>query len=170
MTETEKIASLINNLELLPHPEGGYFKETYRSEGSINQNALNGSFSGNRSYCTGIYFLLTSDTFSALHRIKQDEMWHFYDGGTLLVHVITPEGEYYTITLGKDFENGEVPQAVVPAGCWFGASVKDDNDFSFVGCTVAPGFDFEDFELAKEQEISQQFPQHSTLIKTLTRI
>lgn len=170
MIQTDKIKSLIKNLELIPHPEGGYYKETYRSEGSIPKDALKNKFNGERSYCTGIYFMLTSDTFSALHRIKQDEMWHFYDGGPLTVHVITPKGKYYTISLGRDFENGEVPQAVVPAGSWFGASVTNPNDYSFVGCTVSPGFDFQDFELAKERELIKRFPEHTTLIKSLTRI
>lgn len=170
MTTQNKVNQLIKSLDLLPHPEGGFYKETYRSEGFISKNALPNPFNGDRSYCTGIYFLLTSNTFSAFHRIKQDEMWHFYDGGTLLVHVITPEGVYYTINLGKNFENGEVPQAVVPAGCWFGATVKNQEDYSLVGCTVSPGFDFEDFELAKQNELSQIFPQHHSIIKALTRI
>jgi len=170
MIKTNKIESLIKNLQLTPHPEGGYYKETYRSEGFIPHDCFNNTFNGDRSYSTGIYFLLTSDTFSALHRIKQDEMWHFYDGGPLLVHVITNEGTYYTITLGKDFENGEVPQAVVPAGAWFGASVKNKDDYSFVGCTVSPGFDFEDFELAKEKDLILQYPEHHSIIKALTRI
>lgn len=170
MTTSEKVNALIKNLNLIPHPEGGYFKETYRSQGSIPHDTIKDQFSGSRSYCTGIYFLLTSDTFSALHRIKQDEMWHFYDGDPLIVHVITPEGEYYTIELGNDFANGQVPQAVVPSHCWFGASVKNKGDYAFVGCTVSPGFDFEDFELAKEYELTQQFPEHSELIKSLTRI
>lgn len=170
MLKTNKIDSLIKNLELTPHPEGGYFKETYRSTGSIPKEVLKETCNGDRSYSTGIYFLLTSDTFSALHRIKQDEMWHFYDGGPLNVHVITPKGEYYTITLGRDFENGEVPQAVVPAGAWFGASVKHENDFAFVGCTVSPGFDFLDFELAKEKDLLIQYPKHKSIIKALTRI
>lgn len=170
MLNTSKLSALIDNLKLTPHPEGGYFKETYRSTGSIPQNALDKEFTGDRSYSTGIYFLLTSDNFSSLHRIKQDEMWHFYDGGPLLVHVITPEGKYYTINLGRDFENGEVPQAVVPAGCWFGATVKNENDYSFVGCTVAPGFDFADFELAKEKELLEIYPQHKNVIEALTRI
>ncbi len=170
MIITDKVNALIKNLELIPHPEGGYFKETYRSEGFIPHNVIKDKFNGDRSYCTGIYFLLTSDTFSALHRIKQDEMWHFYDGGSLTVHIITPEGKYDKIILGNNFENGEVPQAVVPAGSWFGATVTNENDYAFVGCTVSPGFDFEDFELAKEKHLSNIFPKHKTLIKSLTRI
>ena len=170
MTVSTKVNNLITQLSLVKHPEGGYFKETYRSEGIIPHNSIKHTFNGDRSYSTGIYFLLTSDTFSAFHRIKQDEMWHFYDGGPLIVHVINPEGHYYQIVLGNNFENNEVPQAVVPAGSWFGASVKNENDYSFVGCTVSPGFDFQDFELAKESELSNAFPEHKDIIKALTRI
>jgi len=165
----KEIESIIASLELQAHPEGGYFKETYRSKEVINQSALEGDFSGDRNYCTGIYFLLTSDNFSAFHRIKQDEMWHFYSGSALYVHIIDKDGNYSKTEVGMDLENGQKPQFVVPAGCWFASSVKDKNSHSLVGCTVAPGFDFQDFELAQQEQLLKECPIHTEIIKSLTR-
>lgn len=165
----KKIAYLAEKLDLLPHPEGGFYKEVYRSEGIIPKNALE-RFNGDRNFCTSIYFLLTSDNFSGFHRIKQDEIWHFYEGSPLFVHVIDKEGNYIKHEVGMDLENNQVPQLVVPAGCWFASSVKEDNNYSFVGCTVAPGFHFEDFELANRIDLIQEYPQHKNIITNLTRI
>ena len=164
-----KVDSLVKNLNLLPHPEGGFYKETYRSSGSIPKDVLADNFSGNRSYCTSIYFLLTSDNFSGFHRIKQDEIWNYHSGSALYVHVISPDGTYHRHDLGMDIENGETPQFVVPKGCWFASSVKDNEDYSLVGCTVAPGFDFEDFELAKCADLSSEYPEHALVIEEYTR-
>ena len=164
-----KVDFLVKNLNLIPHPEGGFYKEIYRSKQNIAQKALGNDFSGDRAYCTSIYFLISSENFSAFHKINQDEIWHFYDGSALYVHVIDQEGRYTRHEVGMDLEKGEVPQLVVPAGCWFASSVKNQNDFSFVGCTVAPGFDFDDFELAKRTELIESYPQHSEIITQLTR-
>lgn len=163
-----QIQQLITHLDLQPHPEGGYFKEVYRSEGIINNDSLGTLFSGTRNYCTSIYYLLTTDTFSAFHKINQDETWHFYDGATLKLHIISPEGNYETILIGKDVTKGEVFQYTVPAGYWFGATVQ--KEFALCGCTVSPGFDFQDFELAKKEELLQQFPQHKGIIGRLCRV
>lgn len=157
MTEIE---SIIARLQLEPHPEGGFFKETYRSSGEVD-------FNGVRNYSTCIYFLLTSDTFSAFHRIRQDEIWHFYAGSPIELYQISPTGEYHTVLIGNNFENGEVPQYVVPAGYWFGATVHDG--YALVGCTVSPGFDFMDFELAKREDLLSLFPEHDLIICKLTR-
>lgn len=165
----DEIYFLVNQLGLIPHPEGGYYKETYRSTNVIPKAALEG-FSGDRNFCTSIYFLLTSDNFSAFHRIKQDEIWHFYKGASLLVHVIYPDGEYVCHEVGMDLENGQLPQLTVPAGCWFASSVKEKESYCFVGCTVAPGFDFDDFELALRSDLVAEFPQHSKIITELTRL
>lgn len=162
------VRDLVENLNLLPHPEGGFYKEVYRSDGTIPQANLDG-FDGDRNYCTSIYFLLTSDNFSAFHRIKQDEIWHFYNGTTLYVHIIDHDGNYTRREVGMDLNNGEVPQLVVPAGCWFASTVKDKDSYSFVGCTVAPGFDFNDFELADRATLSEQYPELSAIIHKLTR-
>ncbi len=165
----ESIKTIIDGLELQPHPEGGYFKETYRSEGFIKKEHLDSEFTGDRNYCTGIYFLLTSDTFSAFHRINQDEMWHFYKGDSLLLHMISPEGKYSKVTIGNNFENNEVPQFTVPAKYWFAAEVKEKNSYTLTGCTVAPGFDFRDFEMPSREALLYEFPQHKDIITRLTR-
>ena len=163
------IKQIVNHLKLQPHPEGGYYKEIHRSPGVIKQEALGDPFNGDRNYSTCIYFLLTSTNFSAFHRIKQDEIWNFYDGSALHIHVIDLEGNYICHELGIDLQNGEVPQLVVPANCWFASSVKDQDSYTLVGCTVAPGFDFDDFELANRKELTHQYPQHKRIITTLTR-
>ena len=164
-----EIEKLVTSLELLPHPEGGFYKEVYRSSSVIPKDALPDDFSGDRNYCTSIYFLLTSENFSAFHRIKQDEIWHFYGGSSLSVHVIDQNGAYTEHKVGMDFSNGEQPQLVVPAGCWFASSVAEKDSYAFVGCTVAPGFDFEDFELADRTELTEEYPQYSSIIHRLTR-
>ncbi len=161
-------SSIVNKLNLIEHPEGGFYKEEYRSKGILPQSNLTG-FNGDRNYCTSIYFLLTSSNFSGFHRIKQDEIWHFYSGSSLSVHVIYPDGKYIKHTVGMDLEKGHFPQLTVPANCWFASNVETEDSYSFVGCTVAPGFDFEDFELAKRDELTQSYPQHKNIIKQLTR-
>lgn len=168
--DTKRIEQLVNSLELQPHPEGGFYKEFYRSSQIISKDALASTFNGDRSYCTSIYFLLTSENFSGFHRIKQDEIWNFYSGSPLLVHVIDKNGIYTCHEIGMNPEVGLFPQLVVPAGAWFASSVKNENDYSFVGCTVAPGFDFDDFELAKRNELISLFPEHKEVITQLTRI
>ena len=127
-------------------------------------------FSGSRYFSTAIYFLLEQGNFSAFHKIKSDECWHFYAGQTLNVYVLQHDGKLDTIRLGNDLNNGETFQFVVPANCWFASEPATNSDFSFVGCTVAPGFDFEDFELAKADELVQVFPQYETEIRRLCRL
>lgn len=160
---------LINKYEMLAHPEGGWYKETYRSQEQININALPERFTGNRCFSTAIYFLMEKGNFSAFHRIKGDECWHFYAGQTLLVYVIDNMGNLEIVKLGNNIEMGEQFQYVVPANCWFASRPADESDFSFVGCTVAPGFDFADFELAFANTLSLQYPQHKTIIDSLCR-
>jgi predicted cupin superfamily sugar epimerase len=162
-------AEWIESLQLQPHPEGGWFREVYRSQESIPKRSLPNRFQGDRSFSTAIYYLLEKTDFSALHRIQQDELWHYYDGAALTVEVIDPDGSHWSVRLGKDFDAGQRPMAVVPAGCLFGAVVSDPEGFSLVGCTVAPGFDFADFELADRQQLLEQFPEHRSIIERLTR-
>lgn len=159
----------IDRLDLAPHVEGGYFRETYRSVEYIDKHALPERFNGDRSFCTAIYFLLHDNQFSALHRIKQDELWHFYTGDCLVVHIIDTTGNYSRIKLGMNFENGEVFQAVVPLGSWFGATLQQSDTFALVGCTVAPGFDFADFEIAERDVLVGLYPEHRQIIEQLTR-
>ncbi len=160
----------IEKLQLEAHPEGGYFRQTYRADVIIEKTALPASYSGDRAVSTAIYFLLEGKNFSAFHRLRSDEMWHFYAGDPLVVHVIGPEGKYSTILLGSDPEAGQVFQAVVKAGCWFASHVADWKGWALVGCTVAPGFDFEDFELGKREELVAKYPQHGEVIERLTRV
>lgn len=163
------VTELVKRFQLLPHPEGGYYKENYRSEETISHNALPQRFSSSRQFSTAIYFLLEQGNFSAFHRIQSDECWHFYAGQTLHVHVIHPNGQYELLKLGNDLAKGESFQSVVPAGSWFASETAEGGSFSFVGCTVAPGFDFADFELAKAEELVQQFPSMEILIRRLCR-
>lgn len=167
MTEIDKI---IKTLQLKPHPEGGYFREVYRSKGFINKTSLPSEFSGKRSYSTAIYFLLTSDSFSAFHRINQDEIWHFYKGSPIKLHVISDQGDYSSVIIGNNLEKQETLQYIVPAKYWFAAEVINKNDFSLVGCTVSPGFDFNDFELPKREQLIALFPQHKNIITKLTSL
>lgn len=156
-------------LQMQPHPEGGWYRETYRSEGNIPGTALPPIFDGERSFCTSILFLLTSGSFSAFHRIKSDELWHFHTGDAIVVHEIAPDGAYTCHVLGCDPTAGQQFQCVVRAGSWFASEVLESGSHGLVGCTVAPGFDFRDFELAKQQKLSRIFPQHDALIARLTR-
>jgi predicted cupin superfamily sugar epimerase len=171
---TQDAAYWIDRLGLEPHPEGGYYRQTYRSDLVLAKQALPGQFTGPRAASTAIYFLLDGENFSAFHRLRSDEMWHFYLGSPLLVHVIDEDGRYSEIRLGSNPEAGEVFQGVVKAGCWFGSRLVSDSrseaSFALVGCTVAPGFDFDDFELAEREELTQGYPQHREVIERLTRL
>jgi predicted cupin superfamily sugar epimerase len=159
----------IDRLRLQRHPEGGWFRETYRCTESIARVNLPARFGGERCFSTAIYYLLESGDFSALHRIGQDEGWHFYDGSPLTLHLIEPQGAYMTVVLGRDPAAGQEPQAIVPAGWWFAATVNELASYSLVGCTVAPGFDFADFELARREKLADMYPQHTRLIAQLAR-
>ncbi len=159
----------IEKLGLKPHPEGGHFRETYRAPVTIPQVALPDVFNGGRSACTGIYFLLAGQEFSAFHRLAADEMWHFYAGAAITVHMIDREGKHTEFAVGPNAEKGEQFQVVVPAGFWFGSCLSEPDAFALVGCTVSPGFDFADFELADRGALLREYPQHSGLIERLTR-
>lgn len=169
--EIKNAAYWIHRLQLQEHPEGGYYAEVYRSEESISKDGLPDRFEGPRSMGTSIYFLLHGDTFSAFHRIKSDEGWHFYTGNhPVHLYVIAPDGTLTEHILGSDFEARQKFQAVVPAGHWFAARAGyAQEDYALVGCTVSPGFDFQDFEMAEREELLKQFPQHEVLIKRFTR-
>jgi uncharacterized protein len=158
----------IDHLNLEPHPEGGWYRQSYRAPLTLPHSALPG-YPGDRAASTAIYFLLAGDQFSALHRLRSDELWHFYAGSGLIVHVIDPGGTYSGILLGNDVAAGEQFQAVVPAGCWFGSSLRHPDTYALVGCTVAPGFDFADFEMANRAELTVRYPQHRAMIARLTR-
>lgn len=161
---------LVNKLNLEPHPEGGYFKEVYRPSDIIPQKALPEGFLGDRTIATAIYFLIEKNNFSALHKIKSDETWHFYFGDALEVIEIDKNGVLTSTAIGNNLMAGEIFQYTVKANTWFGSRVKAGGNFSLVGCTVAPGFDFNDFELGKKEDLQKLFPQHQKIIVEMTRI
>lgn len=168
MTPTPTVDELVKLYNLQPHPEGGFYNEYYRDKGVIPKSALPARFKGDRNYSANIYFLLPEGKKSNLHRIASDESWHFYLGGPLTVIQISPEGKVETITLGQNVGAGEKIAHVVPAGYWFGAYPNAGSCYSFVGCTVSPGFDFADFEMGKRPELLKQFPQAKGVIEMLT--
>lgn len=170
MTTTETtIQALIDHYRLQPHPEGGYYVQTYRSTEMLHEECLPIRFPGERCFSTAILFLLGGKDFSAFHRLKSDELWHFHSGSALNIYVISPEGAFNLITLGARFDQGQEFQAVVKSGCWFASAPADPDGYSFVGCTVSPGFDFEDFEMAKAEELSARYPEHREMINTFCR-
>lgn len=157
----------IDHLKLLPHPEGGFYKETYRAAEQIARTGLPSRFNGMRSFSTAIYFLLRSQDRSAFHRIQSDELWHFHAGTSASIYILNENG--LTVhAVGDTIEKGESLQVVIPAGCWFGAKVNHADSYTLAGCTVAPGFDFADFELAKRDALLKTFPAHQHIIEILT--
>jgi predicted cupin superfamily sugar epimerase len=157
----------IVHLQLKKHPEGGFYKETYRATECIPKNGLPSRFQGERNFSTAIYFLLQSIDRSMFHRIKSDELWHFHAGSSLSIFVLNEIG--LTIhKLGNDLENGESPQVTIPANCWFGATVNMKDNYTLASCTVAPGFDFQDFELADKATLLTLFPGNEEIIEQLT--
>lgn len=161
--------SLIKHYGMHRHPEGGYYLETYRSPEIINQDSLPARFGGSRSFCTAIYFLLVGNEFSAFHRIQSDEIWHYYQGNPVEVVMIQEDGQAEKIIVGPDWTSGQHFQYTVKAGTWFASRCVNDAGFSFVGCTVAPGFDFADFELANRDALIARYPQHNALITAFCR-
>ncbi len=165
----------IEKLKLKPHPEGGHYREIYRSGEVVHAEHLPDRFKGARTFSTAIYFLLQPGERSRLHRIKSDEVWHFYRGIPLTVHLFGSSGSYKAIRLGENPERGEHYQFMVTAGTWFGVTVAGDedestghlrDDFALAGCTVAPGFDFRDFELAAEKLLTA-YPGYQDLLRKL---
>lgn len=166
---THDAAYWIRALGLRPHPEGGYFAETYRSAESVPRAALPERYDGDRPFSTAIHFLLSADQVSMFHRLRSDEIWHFHAGSAAVVHVIEPDGTLVQHRLGPEPGNGDRFQVVVPAGRWFGATVDDPESFVLVGCTVAPGFSYDDFELGDRSTLVAAYPRHRALIERLTR-
>jgi predicted cupin superfamily sugar epimerase len=154
---------------LIPHPEGGFYCRTYQSTELIHEECLPLRFSGERHYSTSIYYLLEDTQYSAFHRLLSDELWHFYAGSPLNIYMIDERGSFELATLGNNFTNGEVFQAVVKAGNWFAAQPVRPGSFSFVGCTLSPGFDFSDIVYADPDNLSHDFPQHEQLIRRFCR-
>ena len=156
--------ALVHTLGLSPHPEGGFYRETWRS--SLTLGGL--SHGSPRAASTAIHFLLPAGVFSALHRVASDEAWHHYDGDPLDLHELDDAGQHTVTVLGRDLRRGERPQHVVPAGRWQAAVPRGDR-YAFCGCTVAPGFDFRDFEMPAKGAMVRLFPQHAELVSRLSR-
>lgn len=160
----EAAARIVALLGLAPHPEGGFYKETHR--GSLVLEGL--PHGAPRAAHTAIYFLLPAGTFSALHRVASDEVWHHYDGDPLELHTITDAGAHEVVRLGRDLAAGERPQHVVPAGVWQ-AAVPVGERYALAGCTVAPGFDFADFAMPDRATLLARFPAHAAVVEKLSR-
>lgn len=158
----------LEKLKLLPHPEGGFFIETYRSEEVYHEKHLPERFTGERNISTSIYYLLENDQCSKLHRIKSDEMWHFYDGSGLIIYAIDAKGNLTENKLGLNCDEGDSPQVLIKAGDWFGAKLNKPGTYCLAGCTVSPGFHFEDFEMGDRKNLLELFPQHEDIILKLT--
>ena len=157
-------------LELQPLPvEGGYFAETYRSKFTLSQRSLLSGYSGERALSTAIYYMLTPDTFSAMHRLKGDEVYHFYLGDPAEMLILKPGGTGETLLMGQDIVSGMRLQHVVPGGVWQGSRLRPGGKFALLGTTMAPGFDPADFELGAREVLSARFPAYAELIAVLTR-
>lgn len=158
----------IESLKLSRHPEGGYFRRTYQANERIEKAHLPERFQGPRHFSTAIIYLLPGNEVSRFHRLKADEIWHFHTGSGLTLYVIDPDGTLVHRKLGADWERGEAFQVVIHRGCWFGAIVNDPASYSLVGCTVSPGFEYEDFELGNPERLLANYPDHRWIIEKLT--
>lgn len=155
----------IQHFNLLPHPEGGFYRETYRSTLEIDHKDLPVGYDGNRRLSTSIYYLLRSGEMSRFHRLRSDELWYFHYGGVLKIILIDQEGHKHTRLLGANVEKAEHMQVLIPAGTVFAAEVAGKESYSLIGCMVSPGFEFQDFELFSQEDLIQAYPQHSDLIR-----
>jgi uncharacterized protein len=160
----EQVKYWIEKLNLRQHPEGGFFTEIYRSKRYVHLP----EYDRPRSVCTAIYYLLIGDQFSFFHRIKSDEIWHFYSGSSLSLHIIEAKDEktrLMDIRLGSNIDNNETFQAVIKSGSWFAASIIDHDSYSLVGCTVSPGFEYRDWEIGQMQTLNRLYPQYKSVIE-----
>ena len=157
-------------LQLVPHPrEGGWYVRTYESSAMVGAEAFNdGRYSGPRRTGTAIYYLLEPDTFSEIHRLRSDEIFHFYAGDSVEMLQLLPNGEGEVIRIGTNLEDGERPQVVVPRDVWQGSRLKAGGQWALLGCTVSPGFEFEDYEAGDREQLVAKWPRHADLISALT--
>jgi predicted cupin superfamily sugar epimerase len=158
----------IERLHLRPHPEGGYFRETYRSTDTLRQASLPSRYSSDHVCATAIYFLLRSGQVSKFHRLCSGELWCYHAGSPLSLYTIAADSTLNTYVLGTHIDNGEALQILIPQGVWFGATVIHEHSYTLVSCLVAPGFEFEDFELATYEQLVRVYPQHQAIINRLT--
>jgi hypothetical protein len=158
----------IDKLELLPHPEGGYYKEVYRSEEKIFSLGLPSRYKTPRAFSTSIYYMLKEEQVSKFHRLKSDEIWHFYYGSSLTIHLIDKTGNLIKHHLGIQMDDIHLPQVHIKRGNWFAAEVDDKSSYSLIGCTVAPGFEFSDFEIAKKDKLIKTYSDYKDVIEKFT--
>jgi predicted cupin superfamily sugar epimerase len=162
---------LIDRLRLVPLAiEGGYFRETYRSTLTLPAGALPAAYGADRHVSTAIYYLLTPDTFSAIHRVKSDEVFHFYAGDAVEMLQLWPDGTHKMLIIGNDLASGHQPQVVVPAGVWQGCRLAHGGEWALMGCTVAPGFEYADYQAGDREELIAAYPSFAGLIASLTRL
>jgi len=159
---------LIRKLNLIPHPEGGYYRETYRCPEILPRTALDERYSAARATGTAIYYLLTVDTCSRLHRLQSDEIYHFYLGDPVTMLHLYPDGTARELVIGLNIASGELPQVVIPRGIWQGSFVRPGGRFALLGATVAPGFDFADYEAGERANLLRQYPAQKELVLRLT--
>ncbi|MBY6757473.1 cupin domain-containing protein [Clostridium botulinum] len=157
----------IEKLDMITHPEGGYYKESFISAENITDSDST-TFEDKRILWTSIYFLLRNGEVSNFHRLKSDEMWYYHSGSPLTIYMITPKGELITEQLGLDIEKGEKPQVLVPKNYIFG-SAMNNKGYALVGCMVSPGFEFRDFELFERDTLLNLYPKYKETIEKLTR-
>jgi hypothetical protein len=163
-----KVKYYINKLNLKVHPEGGFYNEVYRAGEIIEPSGLPSRYTGKRNFSTSIYFLLEGDQKSCFHKLKSDELWHFYDGSPVRIYIINQAGELSELVIGENLEKGELFQGVIIKNSWFAAEVVSKDSYSLIGCTVTPGFEFEDFELGKRSDLLSKYPSHRALIEKFT--
>lgn len=164
-------SKLIAALGLQPHPmEGGFFRETYRSADTLSASSLPQRYGRDKSAGTAIYYLLTPETFSAMHRLPTDEIFHFYLGDPVQMLQLFPDGTGRTLILGTDVLAGQSPQVVVPRGVWQGSLLLPGGEFALLGATLAPGFDYSDYEAGARDQLTSQYPAFADFIRRLTRI
>lgn len=158
----------IQILKLTPHPEGGYFREVYRSDEILSAESLARLGGTSRALSTSIYFLLKGDQVSRFHRLRSDEIWHHHDGASITLHLLRSDGSHITRVAGKESRKGDEPQVLIPRGTWFSAEVNDPTGYALVSCTVAPGFDFADFEMGERRDLLERYPEHHELVLRFT--
>lgn len=155
----------IQHLQLAPHPEGGFYREQYRSNIEISIKNLPIGYTAPRRIATSIYYLLRSEDISRLHRLRSDELWYFHTGSPIKIIYLDAEGKKHTNILGNNHEKAEHYSLLIPAGCIFCAEINTENSFTLVSCVVTPGFEFDDFEIFDKEDLIQAYPKHASLIE-----
>ncbi|MCA9405179.1 MAG: cupin domain-containing protein [Candidatus Omnitrophica bacterium] len=158
----------ISQLQLQPHPEGGYYREVYRAADRVSSAGLPERYKDERALGTSIYFLLKAGEVSKFHRLQSDEIWYFHAGSPVAIHLISPTGEYQKEIVGLEIAEGQSLQVIIPHGHWFAAEVGFNGSYGLVSCAVFPGFEFNDFELADRNALLKLFPHHQDLIIKFT--